>query len=81
MERIICAAVKFGFDVHCCYRHKDFYEQFPYLAKYEPYEGFITTENGRFVGREQAWDIADEAGQIINRDEGIIGTLFSENLY
>jgi hypothetical protein len=51
------------------------------LKPNESQEGFITTENGRFLTRKEAWEIADKAGQIINRDDGVIGTLFSENLY
>ena len=80
-ERIICAAIKSYNEVYCGYRHSNIYSQFRFFKPNESDEGFITTYNGRFVNREEAWLIADDAGQIINRDEGIIGTLFSENFY
>jgi hypothetical protein len=82
-ERIICAAVKCYEEVYCGYRHANIYNQFPILSLACPDsdEGFITTDNGRFVTRQEAWIIADNAGQIINKGEGIDGVLFSENLY
>jgi hypothetical protein len=81
MERIICAAIKCNNEVYCGYRHNNVYKQFRFFKPNESQEGFITTENGRFLTRKEAWEIADKAGQIINRDDGVIGTLFSENLY
>jgi hypothetical protein len=79
-ERIICVAIRFDGKVYCGYRHANIYNQFPFTYP-DSEEGFITTDNGRFVRREEAWDIADEANQIINKGEGIDGLLFSENLY
>lgn len=46
-------------------------------------QGFID-QYGKFHTRTEAWKIADENGQIINRcggDTANGGTLFSENLY
>ena len=79
-ELIICAAVKCYKEVYCGYRHANIYNQFPFTYP-DSDEGFITTDNGRFVTREEAWIIADNAGQLINKGEGIDGLLFSENLY
>ncbi len=86
-ERIICAAIKHKeHDIFCGYRHEicinkaaKYYHNTGNAKSWK--QGFITTDNGRFVNREEAWLIADAAGQIINRDQGIVGTLFSENLY
>jgi hypothetical protein len=51
-------------------------------------QGFVTNK-GKFVTREEAWIIADNAGQIIRRVGGdmiqrdglCIGVLYSENLW
>ena len=44
-------------------------------------QGFIDNF-GDWLTREEAWYIADKAGQIIRQDEfGRVGYLFSENLY
>lgn len=43
-------------------------------------QGFITNQ-GRFVGREEALKIAQEQKQVINRCGGDSIRLFSENLY
>jgi hypothetical protein len=86
-ERIICAAIKHkDHGIFCGYRHGKCINQaskhYHNTGNEKTWEqGFITTDNGRFVNREEAWAIADAAGQIINREHGIVGTLFSENLY
>ena len=79
-ERVICAAVMLNDKLYCGYRHANIYNQC-FGTYLNGIEGFITTDNGRFVDRKEAWLIADKAGQIINRGEGIDGLLFSENLY
>ncbi|MFC4706080.1 hypothetical protein [Paraburkholderia caffeinitolerans] len=46
-------------------------------------QGFIDNE-GRFLGRVEAWKVAEAAGQIVRRvggDHVDGGTLYSENLY
>lgn len=46
-------------------------------------QGFID-QHGVFMGRQEAWKVAKEAGQIIRRvpgDDEDGGTLYSENLY
>jgi hypothetical protein len=45
--------------------------------------GFLTS-TGRFVGREEGWEIAEAQGQIHDRSTGpspTPGTLYSEDLY
>jgi hypothetical protein len=86
-ERIICAAIMNpSLGVFCGFRHNNCINQsgkYHYRTHDDELwkQGFITTDNGRFVDRAEAWVIADKAGQIINRGEGIDGLLFSENLY
>ena len=47
----------------------------------DPWEqGFIDNQ-GNFLSREEAWVVANEAGQIRRRVGGDDGRLFSENLY
>lgn len=43
-------------------------------------QGFVDNK-GVFLTREEAWDVAVEAGQIIRRCGGDEGRLYSENLY
>ena len=46
-------------------------------------QGFID-QHGQFMSREEAWKVAEEAGQIFRRCGGDTrngGTLYSENLY
>ena len=43
-------------------------------------QGFLT-DRGRFVDRTEAWGIAEAAGQLIRRESGPQGTLYSENLW
>ena len=43
-------------------------------------QGFID-QLGVFLTREQAWDVAIAAGQILRRCGGDEGCLYSENLY
>jgi hypothetical protein len=80
MERIICSAVRYCEEVYCGYRHGNIYNQFPFTYP-EGDDGFITTDRGRFVTREEAWLIAHNAGQIINKNNSINGLLFSEDIY
>jgi hypothetical protein len=44
-------------------------------------QGFVTSE-GYFVGREAAWQLAEEAGQLLDcAPTGPRGTLFSEDIW
>ena len=86
---IVCAAVrcaKTGIVV-CGVRHGDdsmlpFSNRF--YSKYEFYaQGFVDNK-GVFLNRNEAWKVAEEAGQIkyrVHCDNVSGGTLYSENLY
>ena len=43
-------------------------------------QGFITS-TGRYVGREEAWGIAEKAQQLNNRENKTPGYLYSEDIY
>lgn len=43
-------------------------------------QGFIDNK-GQWLTREQAWEVAERAGQIRYRNVSAAGTLYSENLY
>jgi hypothetical protein len=79
-ERVICAAIKCGYEVYCGYRHNDIYSQFSFIYP-DGEEGFITTNGGRFVTRKEAWYIAHYADQIINHEVGSVGYLCSDSIY
>jgi hypothetical protein len=73
--------------VLCGYRHNHIIGQINALlgkrmAEVGGYEhGFLTSEN-RFLNREQAYSLADTAGQIIpDRDDKGKWELYSEDLY
>jgi hypothetical protein len=92
MEKIICAAVRYENKVW--YGHRHMYamdaqrDELSYemsrkemnMKEVQRDQGFVTSE-GRYVDREEGWDIAMKAGQINERDRNSIGTLYSEDLY
>lgn len=91
MEKIICAAVRFQGKVWYGHRHHHALEamkdELSYVMNRKQMidqrtgsdQGFVTSE-GRYVGREEALEIAKRAGQVVNSDtDG--QRLFSENLY
>lgn len=89
-DRIVCAALCLGTTIIVGPRHFDqiMRTQIAYLPVAlqnefhltVPEQGFVT-QHGRFVGREEAWRIAEAAGQIFARCGGDGEQLFSENLY
>ena len=84
MRRVVCAAVRdlYGHIV-LGPRHFDstMRSQMSQLVNFKPWEqGFLDT-HGAFLTREQAWAVAEAAGQIIHRVGGDGTKLFSENLY
>jgi hypothetical protein len=91
-ERIICAAVRFKDQVWMGHRHTHAMEamrdQLSYtMNRKEMHEqgvgrdqGFVTSK-GRYVGREEAWDIAVKAGQLNNRKSKTVGYLYSEDVW
>lgn len=53
------------------------------LRSEETEQGFID-QHGVFMNRQEAWQVAEAAGQILKRcggDDANGGTLYSENLY
>lgn len=67
-------------NIELGYRHHDimirFYDE---LEQGPNAQGFYTSK-GRFVSREEAYEIADAANQIVESTGGK-GTLYSEDLY
>ena len=89
-QRIICAAMrcrKTG-KVICSVRHWDEFCRMAFDTKdqaidFDDEQGFVDNRY-TFLTREEAWQVALEAGQIIRRVGGDTmngGTLYSENLY
>ena len=90
--RIVCAANKYNTTIVLGARHFDKIMQAQIRQLDGPcalidwnksQQGFMTNM-GVFVNRNQAWKIAEKAGQIAERcggDEADGGTLYSENLY
>lgn len=73
--------------VLCGLRHCNIFPQIGGLVRerkelgiHEKEQGFLTNY-GRFVNREQAWNIAIEANQIVNPDAAKSGELDSSHLY
>jgi len=83
-RRIICAALRYeeGDIVigprHFCPMMR--IQLIHHSDKPIPEQGFID-QYGRFFNREEAWTIAEEAGQIIRRVGDDENKLYSENLY
>jgi hypothetical protein len=88
MRRVVCAALKMGDDIVLGARHFDklMHRQIDYLDPFglddasSAIQGFID-QLGVFMTREEAFEVASAAGQIIRRVGGDDGKLFSENLY
>ena len=87
MNRIVCAACKDKYGtVICSARHYDklmhqIIRRMPdWCGPVGVTQGFINT-HGEFLTREEAWKVAEAAGQIIRRVGGDGEHLFSENLY
>ena len=90
-RRIVCAANRYGEVVVCGARHWDsvMSEVIGRLRGHglcqraQEEQGFID-QKGLFLSREEAWMVAEAAGQIARRVGGDTingGRLFSENLY
>lgn len=91
MERILCAAILrieehrcpriyWNNDIYKCelgYRHADILHRFRGIVRTDPdAQGFFTSL-GRFVDRDEAYEIARNAGQVDFEKR----QLFSEDLY
>lgn len=94
-RRVVCAANKYDFLLLIGARHWDItmrtaYHNLPDSLKEmvdsnmeNEQQGFID-QWGEFMTREEAWKVAEAAGQILHRCGGDTrngGTLYSENLY
>ena len=82
---IVCAAMRKSGHVICGARHFDgIMRSAIYLLSDQSHvgweQGFIDNK-GQFLTREEAWEVANAAGQIRRRCGGDNGRLFSENLY
>lgn len=94
LTRIVCAAIRHNCMVICGARHYDPImrtvilnlidgrNECPNPEWYAAEQGFIDNR-GQFWNREEAWTIAEKAGQIRNRNVsgGKTGILHSEHLY
>lgn len=92
-EYILCSAIKRitprpetqlrNNDIHLIeigYRHCDIYHRFRGELSHNPDDQGFYTSKGRFVNREEAYEIAERARQIINPHPQK-GCLYSEDLY
>ena len=89
MRRVVCAAVKFSDGtIVCGPRHFD--QTMHRIIKRALLDihtqhgaceqGFVD-QFGEYMSRQVAWQVAEEAGQIIRRVGGDGHALYSENLY
>ena len=91
-RRIVCAAVAYPkrpdimlvgprhFDKVMHDQYSRFFTRGTALGEEESVQGFLD-QYGEFLTREEAYEVAKGAGQIIRRCGGDDGRLFSENLY
>ena len=92
-RRVVCAAIRaFDGEVLIGIRHysEDMAAQMrvrrngqKFHHRYGDDQGFVDN-NGEYMTRQEAWKVAEAAGQIIRRvggDTSDGGTLYSENLY
>ncbi len=83
--RVVCAAVRLKLGIVVCGpRHFDatmrkMIEQLRLTVR-DSEQGFVD-QFGNFLTREEAWDIAKARDQILPNRGGILGTLYSEDLY
>lgn len=85
VRRVVCAAIRNEvYDVICGPRHWDSVMRAQVSCSVGSWsraeQGFVD-QHGDFLTREEAWVIAEAAGQIIRRCGGDGVRLFSENLY
>lgn len=86
-QRIVCAANKSDIGLLIGVRHYDQFmqDQLRFKLDFGDHwkQGFIDN-SGNFLTRQEAWKVAEAAGQIIRRvggDDANGGTLYSENIY
>ena len=85
MRRVVCAAIRNEvYDVICSPRHWDSLMRAQVscaIGAWSKAEQGFVDQYGEWLTREEAWDVAEAAGQIIRRVGGDGGRLFNENLY
>ena len=81
MEKIICAAIKTSIihSVPQPLRHSDIMCSLDFESLRNAKQGFLTNE-GRFVNRIEAFNIAKAAGQIIHKDD-LTNELYTEDMW
>lgn len=84
-RRVVCAAIKnTSGNIVCSARHFDklmIQQMGNNKASWVISEQGFIDQYGVFMTREEAWLVANEAGQIIRRCGGDDSKLYSENLY
>ena len=89
-HRIVCAANRYGTIVVAGVRHHDMlmnetirlYKEHVGLDEEDKAEQGFVDNNGNFLSREEAWEVALVAGQILRRVGGDDrGRLFSDNMW
>ena len=91
-RRVVCAAnlcISSGAIIlgarhwdKCMVNHHNLFEIAEVDTSFDD-QGFID-QHGVFMSRQEAWEVAEKAGQIVRRvggDDADGGTLYSENLY
>jgi len=87
-EKIVCAAIHKSNEVdmgghpliYCGLRHAYILWQGKHVSRNPVHQGFLTT-TGRWVGREEALEIALNANQVLDVTQIRGDRLFSEDLY
>ncbi|MCO5250762.1 MAG: hypothetical protein M9949_04985 [Candidatus Kapabacteria bacterium] len=87
-ERILCAAIHNPDEkdlagnplIHCGHRHHNILHQSKAISRKMSHQGFLTSK-GRFVNREEAYQIALKNNQIIGVFLVVGEQLYSECLY
>lgn len=88
MEYILCAAIYNPGEtdmgghplIYCGFRHHNILWQSTEVSRKIGHQGFLTS-TGRFVNRKEAFNIAETANQLNDRNRFNNRTLFSEDLY
>ena len=88
MRRVVCAAnrIRLSGDIVLGVRHFDRHmcshlDRIVRFACGDPVEQGFVDQFGVFMTREEAWEVATAANQIIRRCGSDEGCLYSENLY
>jgi hypothetical protein len=90
VRRVVCAALRaadgrlllgirhYSTDMHAQLARRDDRNRFQHLSGDD--QGFVD-QHGVYMTRREAYDVALQAGQIVNHDACEIGRLYSEALY